>query len=66
MKGRCGECRYLAICNGNTRVRAWKVSGDPWEEDPGCYLTNGEIGVEGAGERRIFAPYEAIQAVELP
>lgn len=66
LKGRCGECRYLPICNGNTRVRAWKVSGDPWEEDPGCYLTNREIGVADAGERRISAPYEAIQAVEIP
>ncbi|TDR56917.1 heme d1 biosynthesis radical SAM protein NirJ [Halomonas ventosae] len=70
LKGRCGECHFLPICNGNTRVRAWKVSGDPWEEDPGCYLTNREIGVEGADERRISAPYvsppyEAIQAVEI-
>ncbi|RTR04484.1 heme d1 biosynthesis radical SAM protein NirJ [Halomonas nitroreducens] len=65
VKGRCGACRYLAICNGNTRVRAWKVTGDPWEEDPGCYLTNDEIGVEEAGERRIAAPHEAIQAVEI-
>jgi heme d1 biosynthesis radical SAM protein NirJ len=64
VKGRCGECRYLSICNGNTRVRAWKVSGDPWEEDPGCYLSNEEIGV-AEGERRISAPADAIQAVEL-
>ncbi|SHE30971.1 heme d1 biosynthesis radical SAM protein NirJ [Modicisalibacter ilicicola DSM 19980] len=64
VKGRCAECRYLAICNGNTRVRAWKVSGDPWEEDPGCYLTNEEIGVQGQ-DRRISAPADAIQAVEL-
>ncbi|MFD2189365.1 heme d1 biosynthesis radical SAM protein NirJ [Pistricoccus aurantiacus] len=68
VKGRCAECRYLAICNGNTRVRAWKVSGDPWEEDPGCYLTNEEIGV-AEGERRIHAPADAplstIRAVEL-
>nr|WP_298413700.1 heme d1 biosynthesis radical SAM protein NirJ [uncultured Halomonas sp.] len=64
VKGRCGECRYLAICNGNTRVRAWKVSGDPWEEDPGCYLTNEEIGVRGDA-RRVDAPMSTIQAVEL-
>ncbi|MGC3872551.1 heme d1 biosynthesis radical SAM protein NirJ [Halomonas sp. GXIMD04776] len=64
VKGRCGECQHLAICNGNTRVRAWKVSGDPWEEDPGCYLTNEEIGVVGH-DRRISAPADAIQAVEL-
>lgn len=42
--GRCGACAYLAICNGNTRVRAESVGGDPWAEDPGCYLTDAEIG----------------------
>ncbi|MDR5866856.1 heme d1 biosynthesis radical SAM protein NirJ [Halomonas koreensis] len=65
LKGRCAGCRFLAICNGNTRVRAWQVTGDPWEEDPGCYLTNAEIGVEPSSSRRIAAPYQAIQAVEL-
>ncbi|QOR37218.1 heme d1 biosynthesis radical SAM protein NirJ [Billgrantia diversa] len=64
LKGRCAECRFLSICNGNTRVRAWKVTGDPWEEDPGCYLSNEEIGVEAGRERRVTAP-SAIQAVEL-
>ncbi|MBF0369020.1 MAG: heme d1 biosynthesis radical SAM protein NirJ [Magnetococcales bacterium] len=41
--GRCGSCRYLNICGGNTRVRAFQVTGDPWSEDPGCYLTDEEI-----------------------
>lgn len=45
--GRCGQCRYLDICNGNTRVRAYQVSGDFWAEDPGCYLTDEEIGLSG-------------------
>ncbi|NGZ06822.1 MAG: heme d1 biosynthesis radical SAM protein NirJ [Magnetococcales bacterium] len=43
LKGRCGHCRYLAICGGNTRVRAYQATGDHWEEDPGCYLTDAEI-----------------------
>ena len=43
VKGRCGGCAYLDICNGNTRVRAMKVSGDPWAEDPACYLDDSEI-----------------------
>lgn len=47
--GRCGACQYLAICNGNTRVRAQQTSGDPWAEDPACYLSDAEIGV-GDGE----------------
>ncbi len=43
--GRCGACAHLAICGGNTRVRAQQVSGDPWAEDPGCYLDDAEIGL---------------------
>ncbi len=45
VKGRCAECRYLGICNGNTRVRAQQLTGDAWAEDPACYLTDEEIGV---------------------
>ena len=41
--GRCGRCAYLDLCNGNTRVRAHRMSGDPWAEDPGCYLDDEEI-----------------------
>ncbi len=44
--GRCAGCAFLPICNGNTRVRARKVSGDTWAEDPGCYLTDEEISKE--------------------
>jgi heme d1 biosynthesis radical SAM protein NirJ len=43
IKGRCGECRYFDICGGNTRVRAMQLTGDPWAEDPACYLTDTEI-----------------------
>ena len=43
IKGRCGECRYFDICGGNTRVRALQLTGDPWAEDPACYLTDEEI-----------------------
>lgn len=46
VKGRCGTCAHLAICNGNTRTRAFQMSGDPWAEDPGCYLTDEEIAPE--------------------
>ncbi len=43
VRGRCARCAYLPICNGNTRTRAQKSSGDLWAEDPGCYLTRQEI-----------------------
>jgi heme d1 biosynthesis radical SAM protein NirJ len=48
LKGRCGSCRYQAICGGNTRIRALQLTGDPWEADPACYLSDIEIGVSEA------------------
>lgn len=45
LKGRCGRCQYLDLCNGNLRVRAEAVYGDIWAEDPACYLTDEEIGL---------------------
>ena len=44
--GRCGVCVHFDICDGNTRVRAQQLTGDPWAEDPGCYLTDEEIGLK--------------------
>ena len=41
--GRCAQCVHLGICGGNTRVRAQQVTGDPWAEDPGCYLDDAEV-----------------------
>jgi len=55
--GRCGECRHFAICGGNTRVRAMQLTGDPWAEDPGCYLSDAEIGIDEGGERVLNRPY---------
>ena len=45
LKGRCADCAQFDICGGNTRVRAQQTSGDPWAEDPGCYLSDEEIGI---------------------
>jgi heme d1 biosynthesis radical SAM protein NirJ len=58
VKGRCGECSYLDICGGNTRVRAWSLTGDPWAEDPACYLDDEEIGASGDHERLQVTPYK--------
>lgn len=50
LKGRCAQCKWLKVCNGNFRARAEAVTGDFWGSDPACYLTNEEIGVpEGVG-----------------
>jgi len=46
LKGRCGRCQYLDICNGNLRQRAEAVYGDAWAEDPACYLTDEELGIK--------------------
>ena len=40
LKGKCHDCKYLNICNGGSRSRAWAIHGDLWEEDPSCYLEN--------------------------
>lgn len=45
LKGKCGRCKFLDICNGNFRVRAEAVYNDVWAEDPACYLTEEELGI---------------------
>jgi radical SAM protein with 4Fe4S-binding SPASM domain len=45
LRGRCGQCQYLDLCNGNLRVRGEAAFGDVWAEDPACYLTDEEIGL---------------------
>jgi Fe-coproporphyrin III synthase len=46
LKGKCARCRWISLCNGNFRARAIAVYGDPWMEDPACYLTEDEISTE--------------------
>ena len=58
LTGRCGACRYFDICGGNTRVRAMQLAGDPWAEDPACYLSDAEIGVAPAPRLRL-TPYRS-------
>lgn len=41
--GRCLNCQYFSMCNGNTRVRAHQLLSDAKASDPGCYLTDDEI-----------------------
>jgi len=36
--GKCADCADFDLCGGGFRVRAWQRFGDPWAEDPGCYL----------------------------
>ncbi|MDJ0957228.1 MAG: heme d1 biosynthesis radical SAM protein NirJ [Arenicellales bacterium] len=46
LRGRCKVCHHQSICGGNTRVRAFQTTGDPWAEDPACYLIDDELGIE--------------------
>ncbi|MCG7982753.1 MAG: heme d1 biosynthesis radical SAM protein NirJ [Candidatus Thiodiazotropha lotti] len=43
LEGRCAACGRQSICGGNSRTRAWRMTGNPWSEDPGCYLTDEEL-----------------------
>jgi len=57
IEGRCGACRHFDICGGNTRVRALRLTGNPWAEDPACYLTDDEIGVDSNDDRLQVRPF---------
>ena len=47
LEGRCGSCRFKDVCGGGLRARAEISTGNPWAADPGCYLTDEEIGLKG-------------------
>jgi heme d1 biosynthesis radical SAM protein NirJ len=68
VEGRCAQCDYLAICGGNSRTRAWQVTGNFWAEDPGCYLDNDEIGVKADQQRLKLTPWtkKSAQEVQFP
>lgn len=57
VEGRCASCQHLSICGGNSRTRAWQLTGNPWAEDPGCYLTDEEIGVSDMPDRIEISAY---------
>ncbi len=46
LKGRCAQCRFLGLCGGNFRARAEALTGEAWASDPGCYLSDEEIGLK--------------------
>jgi heme d1 biosynthesis radical SAM protein NirJ len=65
--GRCGACAHFDVCGGNTRVRALRIAGDAWAEDPGCYLSDSEIGLAQPVAARIaVTPYRGIRHEARP
>ncbi|MDK9695311.1 MAG: heme d1 biosynthesis radical SAM protein NirJ [Siculibacillus sp.] len=57
ISGRCGECTFFDVCGGNTRVRAFRLTGDAFAEDPACYLTDAEIGLAESRDRLVVTPF---------
>ena len=45
LTGRCGDCKWIDLCNGNLRARATST-GNLWGSDPACYLSDNEIGLK--------------------
>lgn len=65
VEGRCGACPFLKVCGGNTRVRAYRLTGNPWAEDPACYLDNETLGIASDAPRLANSPYRrASRAIE--
>ncbi|UCC97810.1 MAG: radical SAM protein [Phycisphaerales bacterium] len=61
IKGRCRLCRFFDVCGGSLRVRADLHFGDPWAPDPGCYLTDNEIGLDEAKQAELARTGDAFQ-----
>jgi heme d1 biosynthesis radical SAM protein NirJ len=57
IEGRCGKCQFFDICGGNTRVRAFQLTSNPWAEDPACYLADAELGIEEGAARLEVMPF---------
>ncbi len=53
IKGRCRLCHWFDACGGSLRVRADVVYNDPWAPDPGCYLSDEEIGLDSAKQNEL-------------
>ncbi|MCL4427595.1 MAG: radical SAM protein [Deltaproteobacteria bacterium] len=43
LKGRCSSCKYLDICNGGSRTRAYGIYNDYFAEDPSCYINRDNL-----------------------
>ncbi|MBN2181932.1 MAG: radical SAM protein [Sedimentisphaerales bacterium] len=64
IKGRCRLCKFFNICGGSLRVRADLHFGDSWAPDPGCYLTDQEIGLDEIKKEELERSGEIFQMPE--
>ncbi len=61
ISGRCGACTLFDMCGGNTRVRAFRLSGDAFAEDPACYLDDAEIGLDAPRDRLTVTRFRGLR-----
>ncbi len=64
VKGRCRLCKFFSACGGSLRVRADLHFGDSWAPDPGCYLTDEEIGLDEAKNAELERTGEVFEMPE--
>jgi radical SAM protein with 4Fe4S-binding SPASM domain len=55
LQGRCAKCKFKEFCAGGLRARAEISTGEPWASDPGCYLTDEEIGLSDEATTQVEA-----------
>lgn len=63
IKGRCRLCRWFKACGGSLRVRSDIYFNDPMAPDPGCYLSDEEIGLDEQAKAQLK---EAGQLYQMP
>lgn len=63
IKGRCRLCKFFDLCGGSLRVRADLHFGDSWAPDPGCYLSDEEIGLDEEKQAELV---ESGEVFEMP
>jgi radical SAM protein with 4Fe4S-binding SPASM domain len=64
VKGRCRLCQFFDACGGSLRVRADLYYNDSWAPDPGCYLTDEEIGLDDAKKQELIDSGEVFEMPE--
>ena len=61
IKGRCRLCKFFDACGGSLRVRADLHFDDPWAPDPGCYVTDEQIGLDAQKQQELIDSGEVFQ-----
>lgn len=64
VKGRCRMCKFLDACGGALRVRADLYYDDPWAQEPACYLTDEQIGLDDEKKAELEAAGELYKMPE--